>query len=201
MGAGALFHKDEVRRAIGTWGTIVMANLQIEAEGQYAGAVRVYVGDMMVASIPHGLGDPFRDAITQLRADGRPATLRIRLEDDGEYVNVWLPSKVKVPLQGGAFLSGFGGADVKLDPGQAESLDASLHSVAKTKRISRVGGLIRIEDSWRVMLDKELIGSLDKGQTYPYVEAAERAGFPLTCDVLIKREPARPLSVSVNLPG
>lgn len=198
-GAGALFHQAEVRTAIRQWGEIVMAVLSVVPDGQYAGAVRIHVQDLTVGSIHHGLSDTFREIIDKLRHDGRLATLRIRLEIDEPYVDVWLPYKVKLVDEQSAFLSGLGSARVELDDTQAQRLDASLHSKAKTKSVTRVGSLARSGENWNVVLDGEVIG-LMRGSNR-YVEDAERAGFPLTCPVGIKRQPGKELEVLVGLPG
>lgn len=42
--AGVMHHAAEVRAAAASYGRLVMAELQIEQTGQYAGAVRVHVG-------------------------------------------------------------------------------------------------------------------------------------------------------------
>jgi hypothetical protein len=50
-----------------------------------------------------------------------------------------------------------------------------------------------------VRLDDKLVGSLPKGG-YAYIEQADAEGFPLTCDVLIVRQPGRPLRVTAEVP-
>lgn len=48
-----MFPQDVTRALIAQWGPLVMAELRLETSGQYAGAVRLWVGDDIVASIPH----------------------------------------------------------------------------------------------------------------------------------------------------
>src|SRR5208283_1567414 len=74
--AGVYYHKDTLRSAIARFGSLVMAKLVLEPEGEYAGAVRVTVGGKELGSIPHDLAPEFRDALEQLRRAGLPATCR-----------------------------------------------------------------------------------------------------------------------------
>jgi len=53
--AGVYYHKDTLRSAIARFGSLVMAKLVLEPEGEYAGAVRVTVGGKELGSIPHDL--------------------------------------------------------------------------------------------------------------------------------------------------
>jgi len=194
-----MFHQDVTRALIAQWGPLVMAELRLETSGQYAGAVRLWVGDDIVASIPHEDAEPFREIVREANTQGLPATCRIAIEDDGEWLDIWVPNKLGLSDTHGAFFSGLGEIDVSLDPGEAERIDASLNSKAKNKRLRRLGELFQVENTWRVRLDDKRAGSLPKG-SYAYIEQASAEGFPLTCDVLIVRQPGRPLRVTAEVP-
>jgi hypothetical protein len=92
--AGVYYHKHDLRKAIARFGSLVMAQLEIELDGQYSGAVRVTAGGMTLGSIPHNVAEEFRDAVEQLHKTGLPATCRANLEadlnDDEAYVDVFL---------------------------------------------------------------------------------------------------------------
>jgi len=194
-----MFYQDTTRALIAQWGPLLMAELRLETSGQYAGAVRLWVGDDIVASIPHEDAEPFREIVREANTQGLPATCRIAIEDDGEWLDIWVPNKLGLSDTHGAFFSGLGEIDVSLDPGEAERIDASLNSKAKNKRVRRVGELLQVENTWRLLLDGQPVGSLPGG-TYTYVEKANAEGFQLTCDVLIVRQPGRPLRVTAEVP-
>jgi hypothetical protein len=98
-----------------------------------------------------------------------------------------------------AFLSWPGAVDVQLAPGQAERLDASLNSAAKSKEVTRLARLERDGESWRVLVDEVSIGSLVDGP-FRCADEVEMAVSPLTCDVTINRRPGRPLKVTAHVP-
>ncbi len=194
-----MFHQETTRALIARWGPVLMAELRLETSGQYAGAVRICVGDDIVATIPHEYSERFREAVLAVNARELSATCRIAIEDDGEWLDVWVPSKLGLAQTRGAFFGGLGAIDISLDPGESERIDSSLNSKAKTKRVRRIGELRRREDAWRLLLDGQSVGSLSKSSN-TYIEQAAAAGFPLTCDVLIVRQPDRPLRVNAEIP-
>src|SRR5215469_15786099 len=53
--SGPHYHRTEINAAIRRYGALALAELRVETTGQYAGAVRAFVGGMQVASIPRGL--------------------------------------------------------------------------------------------------------------------------------------------------
>lgn len=201
--AGVYYRKDAVQNAIARFGSLVMAELVIELEGEYAGAVRVKVGGTELGSIPHSLAAEFRDAVEQLHRAGLPATCRAELEagDGGDeaYVDVFLWASPTQRSDDEPFLPPGLGSTVRLDEGQAERLDESLHSRAKSKRIAKVGELVDTDGGWRVVLDGHPVGTLEPG-TYDRLSEARAAGFPLTCRARIIREFGKPLRVAADLP-
>lgn len=201
--AGVYYHKGTLRSAIARFGPLVMAKLEIELEGEYAGAVRVTVGGKELGSIPHRLAPEFRDAVEQLHKDGLPATCRAALEaeedSDEAYVDVFLWASPTPRPNDEPFLPPGLGATVWLDKGEAERLDEALHSRAKSKRIAKVGELLSTDGGWRVVVDGRPIGTLAPG-TYDRLREASAAGFPLTCRARIIREFGKPLRVVADLP-
>jgi hypothetical protein len=202
--AGVYYHKDGLRQAIAHYGSLAMAELRIEPDGQYAGAIRVIVGDIMLGSIPHGLADEFREAVEQLHKAGLMATCRASLEadlnDDQTYVDVFLWASPKPRSADEPFFPPGLGEVVRLDAGQAERLEESLHSRAKKKRVVKSGELLPTSRGWGVVLDDQEIGILGSS-AYKRVTEARAAGFPLTCRVRLLREPEQPLRVMADLPS
>ncbi len=167
--AGVYYHKDAVKRAIARFGPLVMARLNIEPAGKYAGAVRITVGGTQLGSIPHGLAAEFRNVVEQLHKEGLPATCRAELEaeyrDEEAYVDVF-PWVAPTPRSDDEpFLPPGLGSTVRLADGQAECLDESLHSRAKSKRMRKIGELTQTEDGWLVALDGHPIGMLEPGSS------------------------------------
>jgi hypothetical protein len=201
--AGVYYHKGTLRSAIARFGSLVMAELEIELEGEYAGAVRVTVGGKELGSIPHRLAPEFRDAVEQLHKQDLPATCRAALEaedaSDEAYVDVFLWASPTPRPDDEPFLPPGLGATVCLDKGEAERLDEELHSRAKSKRIAKVGELLSTDGGWCVVVDGRPIGTLAPG-TYDWLREACAARFPLTCRVRIIREFGKPLRVVADLP-
>lgn len=196
--AGVYYHQDELHQVLRTYGPLVMAELTVESSGQYAGAVHVSVARTLLGNIPHDLAEKYREMVLHLHSQGKPATCRAQLEAN-EYFDVWLDAKPEERVGETAFLPRLGEVDVVLDEGQAERIDASLKSKAKTKRLEKLGGLLRTEDGWRVLLDHELIGTL-KQNDQPYLYQADSRSLPMTCMVRILRRPDRPLFVGAEFP-
>ena len=194
-----MYHKEQFPKVLKEWGPLVTAELVVETEGQYVGAVRLVVDGHVLASVAHGLSVPFRELVLQMHRLGQRATCRVQLEKSEEWVDLWLPSRLKLAGDQAPFLSAFGSVNVLLSPGQAERLDQSLQSRAKTKRATRLARIERDRQSWRVLLDEEPIGWL-ADKRLPYVEVAARAGFPLTCQLTLRRQPAKPFRVDADVP-
>ena len=154
--AGVYYHQDELHQVLGTYGPLIMAELTVESKGQYAGAVHISIAGTLLGNIPHELAEKYRDVVLQLHSEGKPATCRAQLEAL-EYFDVWLDAKPEVRTGDAPFLPRLGGVDVNLDQGQAERIDASLHSKAKNKRVEKLGGVLRTDEGWRVLLDHELV--------------------------------------------
>lgn len=202
--AGVYYHKQALRDVISHAGTLVMAELRIELEGEYAGALRVCVSGVEVGSIPHGLSEEFRDAVEQLHKLRQPATCRAQLEadlvDDEAYVDVWLSAGPHPRSEDDPFLPPGSGTEVQLYHGQAERLNDSMRSRAKSKRAIEIGQLTPGNPGWLVVLHGETIGSLPAGR-YSRLDQARSAGFPLTCRIRLVRAPDKPLRVNADFPS
>lgn len=205
--AGVYYHQLQLRFVSKLLGDLVMAELRVETEGEYTGAVRVYVRGLRLGSIPYELSTAFREVVHELEVAGLPATCHASLEVDGA-VGVWLYAKPERRDEQDAALPPVTGFRVDLHPGVAEELDASPKSKAKRKVGHRVGELLRVAALWHVALDGQDVGVVplppndDAAGQAPgrRLEEAQRAGFPLTCHVRIIRDTERPLRVMVDLP-
>jgi hypothetical protein len=177
-----------------------MAQLVIQANGAYEGAVRVMVGGSELGSIPSRLAGKFRDAITQLDSVGCPATCHAQLEAElpEGNVDVFLWAAPSLRDHDEPFLPPGLGPPLRLYPGQAERLDASIDSRAKVKRVVKTGEIRPSDGGWCVVVDGVPIGNL-RGDSDSRLREVSTAGFPLTCRVRIIRERER-LRVLADLP-
>lgn len=201
--AGTAHHLQEAKAFIGRWGSLVTAELAIEEEGPYAGAVRLRVGGVEVGSVPHASADAYRAVVVALNGARLPATCRVSAAP-GENAPWLLIHGGPAPRQDGEpFLPPASPGDfVALDAGEAERLDASLNSRAKKKHVVAVAVLNPVPGGLSVSLDGIAVGAL-LGD-YPLVRAAEQAGFPLTARALLRRDPERGFRLQVfapSLPG
>lgn len=199
--AGVTHHEDEVRSIAARCGRLVMAELRMEEHGKYAGAVRVYVGGTQLGSIPHALAPKFREVIHRLRAAGQPATCRAELDvEQGEYLDVWLSAKPRERATHDPFLPPMLGARLNASADVVAYLDnVVLGPRAKSKRVVRTAELVQRDDRWVVVLDGRELGSLPESR-YRRLDEAGNAGFPLTCQVRILRQPERPVRVEADFP-
>lgn len=199
--AGVMHHAAEVRAAAARYGRLVMAELLIEQDGQYAGAVRVLVAGVEVGSIPHTQAADFRAVITRLTETGQPATCRADLDlDSGEYLDVWLCGKPRERADDDPFLPPMLGARPTLTVDTMTYLDGViLGRRAKSKRVVRTATLVLRDAGWIVVLDGRELGPLPAGR-YQRLEEAQAAGFPLTCQLRVLRQPDRPTRVRRTSP-
>ncbi len=201
--AGVYYHKDELRKVIAHVGGLAMAELRIEPDGEYPGAVRVWVGRAILGSIPHTQAPAYREVTERLHVSNRPATCRAQLEADlGEdsYVDVFLSARPQERAPDEPFLPPLLGATVEVDQGQAERLDESMQSRAKSKRVVNTGELVRADGAWSVLLEGERIGRLPSGKR-GRLDEARAAGVPLTCRIRLIRAPGKPLRVQADFPS
>jgi hypothetical protein len=176
-----------------------MAELRIETEGSFAGAVRAFVNGVQLATVPHQHTLSFQTAVENLGRKGLPATLHVRLEAD-EYVDVWAFCEPAEREPNEAFLCPQETEEVLLFPGVAAELDQGLKSRAKNKKASRLGRLqLDADGTWSVTLAGESIGTLAK-RRYRRLRQTLEAGFPLDVCVEIRRREGRPLAVSIGFP-
>jgi hypothetical protein len=199
--AGVTYHQDEIRSLAARCGRLVMAELRIEEHGKYAGAVRVYVDGTQLGSIPHALAPEFREVIHRLRSAGQPATCRAELDvEQGEYLDVWLSAKPRERATHDPFLPPMLGARLNIPADVVAYLDdVVLGPRAKSKRVVRTAELAQRDDRWIVVLDGRVLSSLPEPR-YRRLQEAQDAGFPLTCQVRILRQPERPLRVEADFP-
>jgi hypothetical protein len=195
---GAIYNTREVESVVRAHGTVVTAELRIETDGEYAGAVRVVVGGIQVASVPHESADAARAVVEQLHAAGKPATLRAWI--DTEVPDVWLLSKLELWREGDPFLPMiWNGPDLQRTPEQEAWAEELLHSRAKTKRLHRQAEMVEADGLWRVIADGQAVGTLPR-RAYPQLAAARTAGFPLTTPLDIIRQDGRALRVEIGCP-
>jgi hypothetical protein len=199
--AGVHYHEQEIRQLAQQTGRLVMAELRIQADGKYAGAVRVHVAGIELGSIPHGSADDYRAVIHRLNERGERATCRAELDADpgDEYVDVWLSGKAKERADDEPFLPPMLGAGVLLADGETDRLQSGLGTRAQSKRVVRIGELTEVGGRWIVTVDDRTVGTLPDGD-YPRLAEAQAAGLPLTCRVRVVRTPNRPLRVEADFP-
>jgi hypothetical protein len=146
-------HVPEIRAIIDRWGPLLTAELVIEEEGQFAGAVRVQVGGVEVGSVPHDQEESYRVVVKALNGSGRAATCRLSATPGKQAP--WLL------IHGEPFLPPIGAGDfVVLADGRAEPLDASLNSRAKLKHVDAVADLNPEPGGLGVSLGGVAVGTL-----------------------------------------
>lgn len=198
--AGVTHYRKNLEAALKRHGRLVMAELRIEQSRQYAGAVRVWVGDLHVGAIPAESADAYREVIGRLNAAGHRATCRAELEA-GEYVDVWLSVKPQERQENDPFLPPLLGCRLVLDSSTAAYLeDVVLGPHAKVKRVVRTSDLKLRDGQWWATLDSRPLGTLERS-SYPALDAALVAGFPLSCQMRIVRDLDRAVRVEVDFPG
>jgi hypothetical protein len=196
---GTPHHLSEITSIISRWGSLFTAELVIEEKGQFAGAVRVRAGGLVVGSVPHAKAEEYRTVVKALSDAGLAATCRVAAAE-GE-IAPWLaihghPAAFQ---DGGPFLPPVGAGDyVTLAPGEAERLDASLSSRAKIKHLDAVVVLSPAIGGLAVALDGRAVGTL--AGDYPLVREAAQAGFPLTALAKLRRDPERGFRLQVFVP-
>lgn len=196
---GGHIYRKEATEVLRHFGPLVLAELRIEHSGPYAGAVRVYVGDAQVGTVPSELADAFREAVETLTSNGQPATIHVEL-DVGEYVDVWGLCKPQPRQEGEPLLPTQYREDVQLFDGIAAALDASLNSRAKEKKTRRKGEVsLGVDGTWTVSDGGHAIGTL-VSKPYKRLHELMHAGLPLEVVVTIHRRTGRPLSVHVSIP-
>jgi hypothetical protein len=200
--AGVTHYEANLRAVASRHGRLVMAELRIEEEGQYAGAVRVHVGGVQLGSIPHGLAQEFRDVIGRLAAEDRPALCRALLDaEPGGFVDVWLCGKPKERAENDPFLPPTLGVRMDLTADVVAYLDdVVLGPRAKSKRVVRTGELVERDGRWQLVLDGRDLGHLP-ARRYTRLEEARAAGFPVTCQVRVLRQPDRPVRLEADFPA
>jgi hypothetical protein len=71
---------------------------------------------------------------------------------------------------------------------------------AKPKRVVRTATLVPRDAGWIVVLDGRELGALPAVR-YQRLEDAQAAGFPVTCQLRMLRQPDRPLRVEADFPN
>jgi len=140
--------------------------------------------------------------IGQLTELDMPATCRADLDvSSGEYCDVWLCGKPRERATNDPFLPPMLGARLTLAPGTIAYLDeVMLGPRAKSKRVVRTATLVPRDAGWIVVLDGRELGALPAVR-YQRLEEAQAAGFPVTCQLRMLRQPDRPLRVEADFPN
>ena len=197
--SGPTYYRPEINAAIRRFGALALAELRVETTGQYAGAVRVFVDGMQVASIPRGLQNEYREVVESLNREGVAATIHVELES-GAYVDVWGLCKPERRREGEPLLPTQYREDIDLLDGIASALDESLASRAKEKKVRRNGVLsLGSNGVWSVSEGGRVLGTL-KRKPYKRLYEIMGAGLPLDVVVTVHRRPERELVAHVSIP-
>ena len=196
---GTTHHVPEITAVLERWGPLFTAELVVEREGQFAGAVRVRVGGVEVGSVPRDQEESYRVVVNELTGSGSAATCRITASPGVNAPWLMIHGHPALRENGEPFLPPTGVDEyVELAAGQAEVLDASLYSRAKLKHVY-CGVALSPSQGWiGVALEGVPTGRL-VGE-YPLVRAAEQAGFPLTARAMLRRDPDRGFRLQVFAP-
>lgn len=187
---------------------LVNVQLAVVENGEYAGAVGVYLSGHRAGSIPADRVDAYRPVVAALTEQGRPATFRAALvgggamRDGDGVLNFGLgmlqPNRPDVAGPGAPFLPPHVGMRVSVDARTAAEVDAALPSRAK-RFVHRRTGTLTADGT--LAIDGSVLGRLERTRgVLEVLHAAHAAGHPLTCAVRLIREPERPLRVAVDLP-
>ena len=215
--SGSSFHQDTLQMLGGgahptePKHPLVMATLRVETTGEYAGAVRVFIGDREVGSIPKDSADAYRAVVEEVEATTGPATCRGQvigggLSHEGDF---WLsfgfellqPTKPRIRAADDPFLPPTGFFQVLLDEGQEQRLDEMLHSKAKSKNLDIPVHLRFGLPACRVEVAGVEVGALVcEARELAPIEEAVAAGFPPTACPRIARKPGRPTTLTVEAP-
>lgn len=214
---GSSFHQDTLQMLGGgahprePRHPLIMATLRVETTGEYAGAVRVFVGDREVGSIPTDAAAAYRAVVEEVEATNRPATCRGRVIGGGlsHEADFWLsfgfellqPTKPRARTDHDPFLPATGFFRVQLDEGQEQRMDEMLHSKAKSKNLD-ISVHLRFEPpACRVEVVGVAVGALDcDARELTLIEEAVAAGFPPTAWARIARKRDRPTTLIVEAP-
>jgi hypothetical protein len=197
--AGPHHHRSDVANAIRHHGSLVLAELKIEQDGRWAGAVRVFVGAYQVASVPADMQNEYRTVVELLAGQRLPATIHAELEL-GEYVDVWGLCKPLPRREGEPLLPTQYRQDLQLFDGVAAHLDDSLHSRAKEKKVRRDVTLsLGPGGGWTVFDSESAVGTLPL-KPYRRLHEVMAAGLRPDAVLTVHRRPERPLAVHVSIP-
>ena len=197
--SGPTYYRAEINAAIRRYGALALAELRVETTGQYAGAVRVFVDDRKVATIPRGLEGEYREVVESLNRDGVAATIHVELEADA-YVDVWGLCKPERRHESEPLLPTQYREDIDLLDGIASALDESLASRAKEKKVRRNGVLsLGSKGRWSVSEGGRVLGTLER-KPYKRLHEVMGAGLPLDVVVTVHRRPERELVAHVSIP-
>ena len=182
--AGSGFYREAVLRAIEKFGVLATADLRIQEDGQYAGAVRVYVDGQDVGAVASKLADPYRDVIRQLNDEGLPCTCHVRLEAEPDGDKIWVRVKLcGLPERRPAaapFLPSIGDpAEVWLSEEGHSYITRIKPKLSATNPV--VATLAHVSGSvWSVTIDRHEVGELHLRSRGAWLLEADEAGMPLT---------------------
>src|SRR4051794_4865663 len=186
---------------------VVTVQLAVLENGEYAGAIGVYLAGQRAGSIPADQVNAYRPVVADLTAQGRPATCRAAvvgggaMGDGGGVLNFGLgllqPNRPEAAGPDAPFLPPHVGIRVTVGEA-AKQLDADMPSRAK-RFVHRRTGVLTLDRT--LSIDGVYVGLLvDGSSVQELLHAAYDAGYPLTCAVRVIREPERPVRVAVDLP-
>jgi hypothetical protein len=200
------------RTASGPKTSLLMAELRTIRTGDYAGGIEVHLGGALVGHLPQTRSSEYQPVLADLEGAGVRATCRAVIvgghyepDDQGwRYFGVALLQPAKpAPFDPSRdpFLPPFVGQRVDVRSGHDDLFARILNSKAKSKRVAVLGRLTHDSRDWQVAIDGDAVGALDAEYLDDTrLREAEAAGFPLTCQLRVIREPDRPLRVAADLP-
>jgi hypothetical protein len=211
--AGTSFHQQLLAgtarqlRAASPVVEVVTVQLAVLENGEYAGAIGVYLAGHRAGSVPAEQVDSYRPVVAALTEQGRPATCRAALIGGGEMrdgdgilnfgLGMLQPNRPEVAGPDAPFLPPHVGMRVTVGEA-AKQLDAEMTIRAK-RFVHRRTGVLTVDRT--LSIDGVYVGRLvDGSRVQELLHAAHDAGYPLTCAVRVIREPERPVRVAVDLP-
>ena len=190
----------KVPSIIKEYGNLILVRFQIEPKGRSAGAIQCWVGSTMICLAENMDETAFQAVIESLAADGQPATCRGTLQHLTDFDAFSIFGRPERRPDDAPFLPPEDVVTVDVAVDELQRLDDTMNSKAKTKAVRRVGTLVNHSGATWLSLDGAWTGRV-VGETRGYVDSVFEAGLPATCSVILRRQPDKPLAVTVEIPG